>query len=315
MSEYYIASNKCSIHARKTEKHGTLYDVYFRIIEKDTLNKRQKKLTGFSSKTLAKKAHLDFLAQCCEPLPYHLKEKLRSPQKHELTVGELIPEYIASLSNQNKESSIYEKINIYNKLILPDYKNTKVKDLTKEELYRWQDRLWSSKNPRTNDFYSYNYLLKTRTAFAAFLSWCEKRYSYPNNFPQVEKPKRRSPKKEMPFWTREQFGRFIEVVDDPMWHALFTLLFFTGRRKGELFALTPEDITEAPDGTYILFNKSLSRKTLDKSPYKITSTKADKTQRLLVCEAVREELKIYARWLLWRIITARAETPIHRSGG
>ena len=293
MIEYYISSTKCSVQSRATKKHGTVYDVYFRVINKTDLTEKQDKLSGYATKTLAKKAHLDFIDQYCEILPRHLKSKKKDPTKRDLTVGELIREYLSTLPNQNKDSSIYEKINIYNRFVLPFYEKTKITDITKEELYKWQDRMWSTKNPRTNEYYSYNYLAKVRTQFAAFLSWCEKRYSYNNHFPEIEKPKRRAPKREMPFWTREEFAQFIEVVDDPMWHAFFTILFFTGRRKGEVFALTKQDITQSKDSTTILFNKSLTRKTLDHTPYKITSTKADKSQNLIVSEVVHRELQSY----------------------
>ena len=250
VSEYYISSNKCSVHQRKTKKHGTVYDVYFRITNKTDMVEHQKKLTGYATKTLAKQAHLEFIQQYCELIPAHLKDKKKDPQKRDLTVGELIPEYIASLPNQNKDSSIYEKKNLYEKFILPYFGSYKLPELTKEELYKWQDRIWASKNPRTNEHYSYNYLLKIRISFAAFLSWCEKRYSYKNYFPEIERPRRRAPQKEMLYWTREEFEQFIQVVDNPTYKMMFMLSFFSGRRKGEILALTPSDFKK----NSILFN-------------------------------------------------------------
>ena len=293
MLEYYISSTKCSIRQRQTKKHGTVYDVYFRVINKNDLTEKQQKLSGYATKTLAKKAHLDFIDQYCEILPRHLKSKKKDPSKRDQTVGELMREYISTLPNQTKDSTIYEKTSVYNHFILNCYDSTKIAELTKEELYRWQDRMWSTKNPKTNDHYSYHYLSKVRSQFAAFLSWCEKRYGYKNHFPDITKPKRRSPKKEKPFWTRDEFAQFISVVDDPMWHAFFTILFFTGRRKGEVFALTRQDISQRKDGTWITFNKSITRKTLDGSIYNITSTKADKSQTLMVSDVVHQELLAY----------------------
>lgn len=93
----------------------------------------------------------------------------------------------------------------------------------------------------------------------------------------------------MLFWTREEFDKFIVTVDDPRMHCLFTMLFFTGRRKGEIFALTPEDVK--PDK--LLISKSVTRQTLDDKPYQITSTKADKVHEIPLCPIVQEELKNY----------------------
>ena len=294
MSDYYIASSKCSIQTRETKKHGKVYDVYFRVLDKEYLIPKQKKLTGYSTKALAKQAHLEFIQEHCEPVPSKLKGQSKDPKKRDLTVGELIPEYLASLANQNKESSIYDKRNVYDLFILPKYQNTKVVDLTKEELYKWQDGMWSMRNSRTKDHYSHKYLTKVRTHFSAFLQWCESRYGYKNFMTEVIKPKRRVAKTEMKIWTQEQFEKFIKVVDIPTYHALFTLMFFTGRRKGELFALSPNDVTINDKKPTIKISKSVTRKTLDGSPYKITSTKADKEQIIPICARAAEELKQYS---------------------
>ena len=93
----------------------------------------------------------------------------------------------------------------------------------------------------------------------------------------------------MQFWTREQFEKFIANVSDPTYHALFTFMFYTGRRKGELFALSPADVHP----TKINFDKSLSRKTLTDAKYEITTTKEEKEQIIPVCEVVQREIKAY----------------------
>lgn len=286
MVEYYISSTKYTTQERMTRR-GKVYDVVFRVI---TLNgkEKQKKLSGFANKTLAKQGYADFVTSKCELLKNNPIKK-KDPIKHDLIVGDLVREYLSTLFNQNKDSSIYDKQNIYRLFIFPRFEKTKMNDLTKEELYRWQDELWTMKNPKTGNFYSYNYLSKIRGHFSSFCSWCNERYSINNPFKGLKKPKRRVPTKKMQIWKREEFDKFISVVDDPMYHALFTLMFFTGRRKGEIFALAPEDIKT----NSIIFEKSLTRKTVDGAPYKITSTKTDKVQDIPVCSVVQEELRIY----------------------
>ncbi|CUB51458.1 Transposase from transposon Tn916 [Bacillus subtilis] len=46
----------------------------------------------------------------------------------------------------------------------------------------------------------------------------------------------------MNFWEFEEFKKFISIVDDPMYKAFFSTLYYSGARKGELLALTWEDI-------------------------------------------------------------------------
>lgn len=285
-AEFYISSTKYSLQERMTRR-GKVYDVVFRIVTLDGIEK-QKKLSGFASKTLAKQGYTDFVTSKCE-LVKNNPIKKKDPTKQDLLVGDLIREYLASLSNLNKASSVYGKQKIFKKFVLPYFEKTKVKDLTKEVLYRWQDDLWNTRNPRTGDFYTYKYLSNVRAFFQTFLGWCESRYGIANAFAGIAKPKKRVPKTKMQIWTREDFEKFIAVVDDPLYHAFFTLLFFTGRRKGEIFALTPQDIK--PNS--IIFDKSVTRKTFSGAPYEVTSTKAEKAQETPICKAVQEELKNY----------------------
>jgi integrase len=284
--EYYISSNKYSLQERQT-KQGKVYDVMFRIVTLDG-EEKLKKLSGYKTKTLAKQSYMEFVTEKCELVKNNPLKK-RNPKKETLLVGDLIREYLATLGNENKYSTIYDKENIFRLFILPYYEKAKIDALTVQELAGWVDTVWSLKNPRNGEYYSYKHLSKIRGHFNVFLNWVELRYEFPNYLPKVPKKKQRVAKTEMKFWTRETFEQFITVVDDPTYHALFTFMFYTGRRKGELFALTPEDVKP----TSIKINKSLTRKTRSDSSYEITSTKAEKTQDIPVCEIVQKEISSY----------------------
>lgn len=288
--EYYISSTKYSLQERQTKK-GRVYDVVFRIRDKNTLEERQKKLSGFKTKAEAKHGYSVFVTEKCEVLNEKPRKKQASTAES-LIIDTLSQAYFASLSNQLKDSTIYEKQKIFDLIILPRFGNMDIRDITTQELYKWQDELWARKNPRTGKPYAYKYLSKIRTYFSAFLSWCAARYpEAQNNLLTVQKPKRRTPQAKMQFWTREEFERFISHVSDPTYHALFTTLFFTGRRKGEVLALSPEDI-DLKKGT-INFNKSITRKTLDNSTYNITSTKTELVSSTPICKTLLNELKGY----------------------
>ena len=288
MAEFFISSNKYSLSERQT-KRGKVYDIRFRIVTPDGIEK-QKRLAGYANKTLAKQAYIDFITEKCELI----KNNPIRRQKHILqgkeitTIESLSKTYFLSIRNQIKDATIYEKEKIFDLIILPRFGDCQLKHLTRQELYLWQDELWSNKNPKTNDYYSYKYLSKIRTYFSAFLTWCADRNDgFTNYLLTIKKPKRRTPKKEMQFWTRKEFETFIEVVDNQMYRTLFSMLFYTGRRKGEVLSLSPDDIK--PNG--IRFNKSLTRKTLDDSAYKITSTKTEKVATTPICKPLKAELQ------------------------
>ena len=115
-TEFYISSTKYNLQERMT-KRGKVYDVVFRIVTLDGIEK-QKRLSGFANKSLAKQAYTDFVTSKCE-LVKNNPIKKKAVDKKVPTVDELIPEYIASLFNQNKTSSIYSKKHIYRTFVSP----------------------------------------------------------------------------------------------------------------------------------------------------------------------------------------------------
>ncbi len=287
MEQYYIQSTKYNIQERQTKLNGKVYDLLFYVVTLDG-QRKQKKLSGFKKKTDAKEAYTNFVTKHCTLSKVAVQKKSSEAQSIP-TVADLVPEYVAMMANQNKESSLYDKHNLLQGKIIPMLGTKKMTELTTDELYRWQDQLWAMKNPQTGKPYSYAYLIKIRAILSSFLSWCESRYKYTNNLPHVDIPKRRTAKTEMLFWSREEFDAFISHVDNPRYRMMFTLSFFTGRRKGEVLALNASDVRTDS----ILFNKTYTRKTVDGSPYKITTSKNEKIGYTPICPALRSALEEY----------------------
>ena len=77
-AEFYISSTKYSLQERMTRR-GKVYDVVFRIVTLDGIEK-QKKLSGFSSKTLAKQGYTDFVTSKCELVKNNPIKKKRPDQ-------------------------------------------------------------------------------------------------------------------------------------------------------------------------------------------------------------------------------------------
>lgn len=286
----YISSNKYNIQERKTKLRGKVYDVVFRVVTEDG-TEIQKKLSGYETKALAKAAYLSFVTENCTLWKQNPLKKKKAVEKGKSTfkVKELLPIYVNAIVNQNKESVVWDRKLILTNFVLPTFGEKQVNAITKEDLYKWQDELWQRKNPRTNEYLSSHYLLKIRQSFSMFLDFAESRYGVKNLLKEVKPPKKRESKPVMQFWTKADFEKFIAVVDDKMYRTLFSVLFYTGRRKSEVLALTPSDLKIS----HINFNKSLTIRTLDGSPYKITSTKADKCYTTPICDTLWDELCSY----------------------
>lgn len=287
MEKYFISSTKYAIQERRTKRYGRVYDVVFRVTD-ERGETHQKKLSGYKSKTEAKEAYTAFATEYCTLVKNNPIKRLHEEPKQQ-TVRELVTAYLESLNNQNKYSSIFDKSSIYRQYLLPELGDLTPAQLTRERMYQWQDWLWTQKSSKTGEPLSDVYLRKARGFIGSFFSWVESRYGYENPLKVIKIPRRRAPKTRMKFWTRDEFNKFIAVVDDPMYHALFMTLFYTGRRKGEVLALTPDDVSPRA----ILFSKSISNKTPDSSTYQITSTKAEKVYSTPLCKTLQEELARY----------------------
>lgn len=289
---YFLSSTKYSVVERQT-KRGKVYDCRFRLTTTDgkTIHK---KLSGYPTKTALKEAYTDFVTKNCEllknnPEAARRKKENATTADRSMNFDDLHAEYMQSLQTQNKESTIYSKEIAYRLYFKPYFENCRVDELTKADFATWQDKLWAMKMPNGEN-YAYKYLAKMRSYLSAFLTWVSEKYEIPNQLEKVKKPKRRAPKTQMSIWTREEFEKFISVVDDTTFHAMFMMLFFTGRRKGEVLALHNTDV----QADRICFDKTYTRKTTDGSTYKITTTKNEKRSWTIIAAPLKDELAHYA---------------------
>ena len=85
-------------------------------------------------------------------------------------------------------------------------------------------------------------------------------------------------KKEMDFYTYDEYIRFRSAIDDDEWLLWFDMLCFLGFRKGELQALTWQDIDTIKKEVSI--NKTLTTKLKDTEFY-ISSPKTKNSNRIL----------------------------------
>lgn len=291
MTELYITSNKYSVQERIMKDGKSSFDIVFRVVTLDGQTK-QKRLCGFKSRKEAGRGYIDFVTKYCELISPDVANKKKaantSAAVHDYTVEEMFPIYLAAASAQNKGSTIWDKKQLYDLYIKPSLGKEKLCDLTTERLFRWQDEILAMRKPN-GEPYSQAYFLHIRNTLMTVLSYAEERFGIPNNLRKVKKPKKRVQKTEMKFWTKEQFEMLLSVIDDPRWRAFFGILFYTGRRKGEVLALQYEDIK--PDR--ISFTKTYSRKTHDGTPYTITNTKNEKKATTPICKPLQEILKGY----------------------
>ncbi|NLM63581.1 MAG: site-specific integrase [Mollicutes bacterium] len=96
----------------------------------------------------------------------------------------------------------------------------------------------------------------------------------------------------MQYWTLNEFNDFIKHVDDITYKTIFWLLFYTGMRKGELLALTIDDIDL--ENKTININKTCSYVT--GKGYIVTTPKTLESKRIIyindkTIDVIKEYLK------------------------
>lgn len=134
--------------------------------------------------------------------------------------------YFEDKKNKLKERTVYNKKYMIDKHILPYFKNKKVDEVTSSDIIQWQ-------NAMEEKGYSQTYLRMVQNQLTALYTHAAKIYGIKNPCVSVEKMGK-SDADHIDFWTKEEYDRFISVVDkSDKYYVLFELLFWTGIRIGD----------------------------------------------------------------------------------
>lgn len=167
------------------------------------------------------------------------------------------------------------------------FNKVKCTSLTVEQFQAWKDYMNKTKLNTT----SKNTVYKTLKAIINYgIKWLEiDMVSFSNRMSNFTEPN--EPKKEMLFYTFDEFKQFISVEDDIRYKCLFEVAYYCGLRHGELRGLTWNDIDF--DKKLISINKQVTRawKSEAKKP-NFSPVKSDASYRVLpMCDVLYNDLK------------------------
>ena len=192
------------------------------------------------------------------------------------TIDDIFKEYIEEHSKEIKPQTKLKILSRYN--LLEPIKDIKIENfnLTK---YR-QLKLHLENAKYDGNKYSVDYLNKVLGILRNIIKYSTKYYNtsdnilkYIDNFKSIN-----IYKKEMDFYTYEEFQKFIRVMDELEYKTFFEILYFLGLRQGELTALTWNDINFSKKELRI--NKTLTTK-LKGELYTISTPKTKNSYRTL----------------------------------
>jgi integrase len=221
----------------------------------------QKRLSGFARKFDAQQAY------------YAEIGKIKAAEKSTaMTLNELFLLYKDFISNRLKSSSIKSACDVARLYILPYLGEKHIDKLTTNDVAQWQIEI-------NKLGFSFKYKTRIYGSLTAMLNHAIKFYGLQSNVATlVGNFANTEPKKEMLYWTEDEFKQFIAVVDDLQWRVFFSFLYLTGCRKGEALALTWEDINLSTKMVHIA--KSINRQGLNgKASYEVTTPKNKSSYR------------------------------------
>lgn len=229
-----------------------LWSVRFRIVENgEEVNKR---LSGFKSKKEANAAYLQYLKD------YSVSEN-KTKKPDETLFSQAYENYHSHAKSNLKDGSVRDLEWTAAAKILPVFGDKTVQSIKPIDIVEWQNEM----------DYSYRYKMKLRYWTMQILKFNAKYYDTPNPMENVDPPKNQEIKKEMDFWTFEEFQKFISVIEnDETYKTFFEALYVTGCRRGEMLAISRNDIDE--NANILSISKSITIRA-DGAPWKITTPK------------------------------------------
>lgn len=187
-----------------------------------TNTKRQKLKRGFTSKR--------------DALEYERTFLVKYQKDATISFSVLIGHYKEDIKARLKASTVSTKSYIINNRIFPYFKGYTVDQITTGDVRKWQNNI-------IKQGYSNTYINTVNKQLVAIFNFAIKFYGLQQNPATLAgNIGAKKPDKEMNILTPDQFDILIESVDNIEIKTIFTILFYSGLRIGELQALTWNDI-------------------------------------------------------------------------
>lgn len=209
----------------------------------------------------------------------------------DMTFKSFVDLYTADMKTRLKENTWATKDHIIRTKLLPYFSRLKMCNITAQQIITWQNEMLNHKDENGKP-YSPVYLKTVHNQLSAIFNHAARFYGLNLNPARQAGNMGAEERKEMLFWTREEYTRFSEaMMDKPLSFYAFEVLYWCGVREGELLALTPADFDF--EKRTLTINKSYQR--LNKQDV-ITTPKTPKSNRVIqmpqfLCDELQDYLK------------------------
>lgn len=201
----------------------------------------------------------------------------------DMSFGSLVDLYFEDLGKRLREYTLRNKHYLIDGKILPYFKDKPLSSVTPADIRKWQAQILSQG-------YADTYVRSVYNQLNAIFNYAVTFYNLRENPCHKAGSIGKKNADEMLYWIKDEFDTFITAVSDkPMSKIIFTTLFWTGLREGELLALTSADI----DFEKLTLSVTKSYQRLEKKDI-ITDPKTPKSKRIIsIPQFLADELKEY----------------------
>jgi integrase len=211
----------------------------------------------------------------------------------DMTFDSFVQLYEKDIKPKLKLNTWLTKESIIQKKILPYFKDRKLSEITAKDIMDWQNEIRSLTDSKGKP-YSTTYLKTVHNQFSCIFNHAIKYYGLQINPAARAGNMGSEEKKEMLFWTKAEYLKFIDaMMDKPLSFYAFEMLYWCGIREGELLALTSSDFDFA--GSSVSINKSYQRL---KGQDIISTPKTKKSNRVIkmsqfLCDEMQDYIKMF----------------------
>lgn len=209
----------------KDDKRGTWYCKFY--YQDWTGKRKQKKKEGFKTQREAKEYEREFIR--------------KSKADCSMLFSSLVELYFEDCQSRLKPTTLDNKKYIITLKILPYFKDMPINSIDATTVRKWQNELIAYRDEE-GSAYSDTYLRTVNNQLSAIFNYAKKYYKLPDNPATICGSMGKNHADSMMFWTLEEFQQFLPAIEDKlMSKVMFSILFWTGIRSGELLALTLKD--------------------------------------------------------------------------
>lgn len=196
-----------------------------------TGTRKQKKKRGFKLQREAKEWEHIFL--------------LQKQGRPDMGFSSLYSLYMEDMTHRLRQSTLSSKAHLFRTKILPYFEKLPVNEIQASNIRQWQNKMTSYRTPDGKG-YSQTYLKAMNNQLSAIFNYAVKYYCLPSNPCHTAGSIGRKKASEMDFWTQNEFFAFWKSLPEHSELSLvFSLLYYSGMRIGELLALETKDFHPA----------------------------------------------------------------------